>query len=230
MRPAICPSSTSKETPSRATMPPKRTETLRTLSRQRALPAPAGVARHRVCATIDGRVAPCSFYWGALPGHPHVGLSDRHAAPYWRLFAPGSRAPFGLWRTKSRDPQKGGKALAPHPITAQRSRISKALASAAQTPPGLLVQLAGDLEPLIALEPARGPAGLFLAIAVDVVATQVACPVQHTLDLPTVANRGFRLLHGCAGVGADRAALVQFAERADGGGFAFLLFAPGPVP
>jgi hypothetical protein len=53
---------------------------LRTLSRQRALPAPAGVARHRVCATIDGRVAPFSSYLGTWV--PHVGLSDRHAAQY----------------------------------------------------------------------------------------------------------------------------------------------------
>src|SRR5262249_47393615 len=50
------------------------------------------------------------------------------------------------------------------------------------------------------------------------------------LDLPAVANGGFRLLHGGTGIGADRATLVQFTQRADGSGFALVPFASGAVP
>src|SRR5262245_7263472 len=105
------------------------------------------------------------------------------------------------------------------------------LASAAQSPPGFLVDFAGDPQPLVALEPARGSARLFLAVAVDIVPVQVAGAVEQALHLPAVADgAAFTLLHGGAGVGTDDTALVQFAERADRSGLAFVLLAAGPVP
>ena len=43
-----------------------------------------GRVRNRVCATIDGRIAPCSPYFDALvlTQAPPVGLSDRQAGRY----------------------------------------------------------------------------------------------------------------------------------------------------
>src|SRR5262245_3056861 len=118
----------------------------------------------------------------------------------------------------------------PRPFWGRCRRSTNALASAPQAPPGLLVDLAGDPQPLIALESARCPAGLFLTVAVHVVPAQIARPVQQTLDFPAIANAAFRLLNRRAGVGAHRAALVQFAERADRGRLAFLLLTFGAVP
>src|SRR5262249_38752754 len=78
IRPAICPVSTSKETPSRATMPPKRTETSHTLNSPRAGLAPAGVVRNRVCATIRRTFRSSQLLFGAGWDACRVGLSDRH--------------------------------------------------------------------------------------------------------------------------------------------------------
>src|SRR6516165_8612026 len=56
MRPTIFPCGTSNDTPSSATMPPKRTDTLRTLSS--APPLASGAAAWTDCATMDGRHLP----------------------------------------------------------------------------------------------------------------------------------------------------------------------------
>src|SRR5258705_1560917 len=70
------PGATSKETPSSATMPPKRTDTLRTLS---SAPAALGsdAARTCACATMDGRLLPvsCCLRRVAAPG-PCRTMSD----------------------------------------------------------------------------------------------------------------------------------------------------------
>src|SRR5438552_10244409 len=74
--PAMRPGATSKDTPSSATMPPKRTDTSRTLSSGLA-PLGSDAARTCACATIGRTPAPYVCCLQRVDRAVHVGLSDR---------------------------------------------------------------------------------------------------------------------------------------------------------
>src|SRR5262249_54932264 len=83
IRPTMAPLGTSKDTPSSATMPPKRTEMLLTLSR--ASPLAFGAARKTDCASMDGRRLP-----GSLPAR-HFSSAARGTFLLARLPTPECR-------------------------------------------------------------------------------------------------------------------------------------------
>src|SRR5215471_9358575 len=81
MRPTIWPGATSKETPSSATMPPKRTDTARTLNRAPGLPS--ATVRNAACATMtDAKLPPKLGLTVIVGGRPRR-LSDCRTATLW---------------------------------------------------------------------------------------------------------------------------------------------------
>src|SRR5215831_12989007 len=172
MRPAIWPDATSNDTPSNATMPPKRTDTARTLNRASALLS--AVARNAACATMtDATLPPNSSspyhrccWWAAtaaacpIVGPPPYGMGRRRSRGFSRGLnvrwadglaggAPRRAADLGQRDNSSSSPKLGselGSELA--------SRVAGSRPGGTMPPPAR-AQLAAPLHLLLAQPPAR---------------------------------------------------------------------------